>query len=133
MGDIDLNLDNKGYDNNSFNKTNNTNTNLKEVHNNDNIYSINGNFVYNKDDFRNHLRVFHQHIWGLNGKTEELVISLHNQLPNIICKTEHHMIDYEIDALHIPQYKLGAKKKSKKWWCMYIHSRGFEILYDKPT
>jgi exonuclease III len=84
--------------------------NLKEVHNNDDPYSINGNFVYNKkDDFRNQFRVFHQNIRGLNDKIEELMISLHNQLPNIICLTKHHMIDYKIDALHIPQYKLGAK------------------------
>jgi hypothetical protein len=45
----------------------------------------------------------------MNGKTDELMISLYNQLPNVICIIEHHLIDYEMDAMHIPKYKRGAK------------------------
>jgi hypothetical protein len=45
----------------------------------------------------------------MNGKIDELMISLHNRLPNVLCITEYHLIDYEIDAMHIPEYKLGAK------------------------
>jgi hypothetical protein len=52
------------------------------------------------------------------------MISLHNQLPNIFCLTEHHMIYYEIDALYISQYKIGAKfcRKNLKngGVCIYI-------------
>jgi hypothetical protein len=34
--------------------------------------------------------------------------------PNIICLTEHHLMDYEMDALYIPKYKLGAGYGRKK-------------------
>jgi hypothetical protein len=45
------------------------------------------------------------------------MISLLNEKPNIICLTEHHLTDYEMDALYIPKYMLGAgygRKKFKK-------------------
>jgi Cys-tRNA synthase (O-phospho-L-seryl-tRNA:Cys-tRNA synthase) len=46
---------------------------------------------------------------GMNGKIDELIISLHNQVPNVMCTTEHHLIDYEIDSMHIAKHKRGAK------------------------
>jgi hypothetical protein len=39
----------------------------------------------------NLLKVCHQNIRGLFGKTEELLSSLLFDLPHIICLTEHHL------------------------------------------
>jgi hypothetical protein len=53
-------------------------------------------------------KIFHQHIRGIQGKMNELMISILNEKPNIICLTEYHLTDYEMNALYIPKYKLGA-------------------------
>jgi hypothetical protein len=69
--------------------------------------------IKKNEDNKDLFMIFHKNIMGLKGKTEELMISLHKQLPNVICLSKHH----EIDAIHIPMYKLGAKffrKKLKK-------------------
>jgi hypothetical protein len=42
------------------------------------------------------------------------VISLLNEEPSVICLTEHHLTDCEMDASHIPKYKLGASYCRKK-------------------
>ena len=54
------------------------------------------------------LRVFHQNIRGLKGKIDEFGLYLLDVTPHIICLTEHHLKDHEIDIMSIPQYKLGA-------------------------
>jgi exonuclease III len=43
------------------------------------------------------------------------MISLLNKKPNIICLTEHHLTEYELDALYIPKYKLSAGYGRKKF------------------
>jgi hypothetical protein len=43
------------------------------------------------------------------------MISLLNEEPNIIYLTEHHIVDYEMDALCIPKYRLGAGYGRKKF------------------
>jgi hypothetical protein len=35
---------------------------------------------------------------GIQGKINELMISLLNEKPNITCLTEHHLTDHEMDA-----------------------------------
>jgi hypothetical protein len=49
-----------------------------------------------------------------------------NQAPSLICLTKHHLMDHEVDALHIKIYNLGAKicrRKLKKNGrvCIYIY------------
>ncbi|GFG29580.1 hypothetical protein Cfor_01706 [Coptotermes formosanus] len=44
----------------------------------------------------------------------EFMLPLHTQTPHLICMTEHHLKDYEIEATHIPKYKLGAKRCREK-------------------
>jgi len=46
---------------------------------------------------------------GLKGKTNEIMLSLLAEAPHLICLTEHHLKNYEIDATPISNYKLGAK------------------------
>jgi hypothetical protein len=76
------------------------------------------------DDTNKPCKIFHQNIRGVQGKINELMISLLNEKPNIICLTKHHLTDYETDALYIPKYKLGAgygrKKFKKRGVCIFL-------------
>jgi len=68
----------------------------------------------------------HQNIRGLKGKTNEIMLSLLTDAPHLICLTEHHLKNYEINATHISNYKLGAKycrKSFKKAVFVYIYPR----------
>jgi hypothetical protein len=54
------------------------------------------------------------------------MIPLFNEASNLICLTEHHLTDHEIDVTHIPKYKLGAKfcrKKLKNGGGLYIQEK----------
>jgi hypothetical protein len=42
------------------------------------------------------------------------MLSLLNEEASVNCLNEHHLIDYEMDASHIPKYKLGARYCRKK-------------------
>ena len=94
------------------------------------INSIDSTDNHKSNDFVNvgtgdPLRVFHQNIRGLQGKVNELINSVTLELPHILCITEHHLKDSEIDLLPITHYKLGAKycrQIFKKWWREYLCS-----------
>ena len=58
---------------------------------------------------KNLFKIFQQNIRGLRSKVDELSNSLFPDYPNIICLTEHHLKDYEIDNLPIDRFKLGSK------------------------
>jgi hypothetical protein len=58
---------------------------------------------------KNLFKVFHQNIRGLKYKTDEISNSLSPDYPHIMCLTEHHLKEYEIDNLPIDHYKLGSK------------------------
>lgn len=64
------------------------------------------------------LSVLHQNIRGLLNKTEELIISLSPNPPQILCLTEHHLKYFEIDYIHMDHYNLGAK------FCRETHKNG---------
>jgi len=89
------------------------------------IFPIPRHDVTNKNDDRNNLfKIYHQNIWGLKGKTNEIMLSILTEAPHLICLTEHHLKNYEIDATPISNYKLGAKYCRKKLKtggvCIYI-------------
>jgi hypothetical protein len=46
---------------------------------------------------KNLFKIFHQSIRGLKSKVDELSNSLSPDYPQIMCLTEHHLKDYEID------------------------------------
>ena len=136
MKDLHLNLINNDGNNNNSNLLNSTNASLREVQYTNKLYSTNNKCNSKKNvDIKDLFMIFHQNIRGLKVKTEELMISLHNQLPNVICLSVHHMTEHEIDAMHIPMYKLGAKfcRKTKKWRCMYIYPTRSKICEYKFT
>jgi hypothetical protein len=66
----------------------------------------------------NTFTVFHQNICGLLNKTEELLNSLTRNSPQIICITEHHLIDEELERITLHPCTLGAK------FCRRTHKCG---------
>jgi hypothetical protein len=69
----------------------------------------------------NALKVCHQNIRGLFGKIEQLLNSLLFDLPHIICWSEHHLKEYEINNILVGNYVLGAK------YCRFIYKRGVQL------
>jgi len=63
-------------------------------------------------------KLFHQNIRGLRGKTSELLCHLHKDLPHLLCFSEHHLNQSEVDFINIENYSLGAK------YCRRILQRG---------
>jgi hypothetical protein len=60
-------------------------------------------------DSSNNLQVYHQNIRGLRGKLSQLSNILYSELPHIICITECHLKDFEMETMSIECYKLGTK------------------------
>ena len=54
------------------------------------------------------LQLYHQNIRGLHNKTEELTTQWTNQFPHLLCFSEHHLKESEINNIHINYYTLGA-------------------------
>jgi hypothetical protein len=71
------------------------------------------------------LKVCHQNIRGLFGKTEQLVNSLLFDLLQVICLTEHHLKEYEINNMLVDNYVLGAK------YCTSLCKNGGVCIYSK--
>ena len=67
----DINVDEKDDNNSDINNKNNNHSKLFLTHNS--------------------LKVYHQNTPGHKQKTNELLSSLHPDLPHIICVTEHHL------------------------------------------
>jgi hypothetical protein len=56
------------------------------------------------------LVIFHQNIRDLNSnKLDELFVFLSANPPHIMCFTEHHLGNNEIDTVALTSYSLGAK------------------------
>ena len=70
------------------------------------IHSQNSHLLctYNSNSFK----VFYQNVIGITQKTDELLISLSNINPQVLCLTEHHLRPDEIKNIHLDQYTLGA-------------------------
>ena len=54
------------------------------------------------------LRILHQNIQGLRWKSDEVINSFYPSLPHILCFTEHHLNQHEINLIQIDSYTLGA-------------------------
>ena len=89
-------------------------------------YSLKHHTSRNKaDDSLNLFKVFHQNIRGLKSKADELSTSPFPNYPHIICLTEHHLRDCEINMIPIDRFKLGSKfcrwEYKNGGVCIYIH------------
>ena len=57
------------------------------------------------------LTIYHQNICGIKNKINELIVSILEIKPHIICFTEHHLCDTDLNSSflpYIPNYKLAA-------------------------
>ena len=55
------------------------------------------------------LRILHQNIQGLRRKSDDVINSLYpSPPPHILCFTEHHLNQHEINLIQIDSYILGA-------------------------
>ena len=75
----------------------------------------------------NSFTIFHQNICGLSNKQEELLHSLTEHPAQIICLTEHHLHDEELEGMSLNQYTLGAK------FCRKTHKCGGVCLFIKDN
>jgi hypothetical protein len=57
----------------------------------------------NVQDTETSFTVFHQNIWGLLNKPEELISSLSPDFPQVLCLTEHHIKHFENDFIYMDQ------------------------------
>jgi hypothetical protein len=55
------------------------------------------------------LKIYHQNIRGLRNKTTELINSLPPEFPQILCITEHHLKEPEVERTPLIHYNLEAK------------------------
>jgi hypothetical protein len=58
---------------------------------------------------QNNLIIYHQNIRGIINKTDELLLSFTSEIPHIICLSEHHLKDFEINTVSLNQYVLASE------------------------
>ena len=66
---------------------------------------------------KTNLKIPHQNIRGLRNKIGELILHLQDCVPQVLCFTEHHLKELEINKIYINNYNLGAFywKKPRKF------------------
>jgi hypothetical protein len=84
------------------------------------------NFKF-KNTTRNSLTVFHQNIWGLQYKIEELtcMLSSHDISPQVICITEHYLTEQKFLMIKPDNYCLTSKFSTQ------VNSGGGVCIYCK--
>lgn len=73
------------------------------------------------------LKIFHQNIRGLRGKHHELMGHLTLNMPQVLCFTEHHMKDAELQTTTIDHYSVGA------YFCRTKHAQGGVVIYTHSS
>ena len=71
----------------------------------------------------NYFRILHQNVCGLAHKTDEFLISLPPNSPQILCLSEHHLRTEEIVNTNFGQYTLGAQ------YCRQTYKQGGVCIY----
>jgi len=56
----------------------------------------------------NSIMIFHQNICGLRKKIDELKTSMYPHFPHVLCFSEHHLKNFELDQINIDGYNPGA-------------------------
>ena len=73
------------------------------------------------------LKIFHQNIRGLGKKFNELYCHLHQNLPHILCLSEHHLNESELQMIHLTNYSLGTN------YCRKTFSKEVSVYLFKET
>lgn len=94
--------------------------------NNNNAYgnhthSQNSHLLYTCNS--NSIKIFHQNIGGITHKIDELLISLSNINPQLLCLIEYHLRPDKINNVHLDQYTLGAH------FCRYKFKQGGTAIF----
>jgi exonuclease III len=70
------------------------------------------------------LTVYHLNVRGLRGKADELLSPLYPTFPHVLCLSEHHMNQLELQQTFLDSYKLGAgycrTLYEKRGVCMFV-------------
>jgi hypothetical protein len=64
---------------------------------------------------QNNLIIYHQNIRDIINKTEELLLSFTLELPHIICLSEHHIKEHEINMVPLNEYILASQYSRKNF------------------
>jgi exonuclease III len=96
-----------------------------------NLYHLN----MHKQSSSHNEKVYRQNVRGLKGKLSLLSNFLYSEFPHIVCITEHHHKDQEMNLASIEHYKLSAKFCRQLYryggTCIFVHD---SINYDTiPT
>ena len=75
----------------------------------------------------NSLTIFHQNICGLREKTDELTRSMLPNCLHILCFSEHHLKEFELDQINVDGYRLGAR------YCRQVVKRGGVCIFVYKT
>jgi len=65
-------------------------------------------YISNPINCPNNFKIFHQNVRGLANKTDELLLSVSDINPHILCITEHHLRSEEINNINLGQFKQGG-------------------------
>ena len=115
MANLDHNLTDNNNDTNSHLIPNYLKVNNDDVHKNHT--HLTKNHSYN-NPVATDLKIFLQNIRGISHKTDEILISLAHNFPNVLCLTEHHLRTGEITKVKLGQYSLGA------YFCRQSYKQG---------
>ena len=77
----------------------------------------------NKTTGINSITIFHQNICGLRKKSDELKSSMYPNSPHILCFSEHHLKNFELDQINVDEYNLGTT------YCRQIVKRGGVCIF----
>jgi hypothetical protein len=68
------------------------------------------------------LQIYHQNIQGLRCKIVEILNFLYPDFPHILCLSEHHLNQSELETVELGNYTLGASycRHFEKRWCLYL-------------
>ena len=69
------------------------------------------------------LTVYHQNTRGLRGKVNELKSQLSPSLPQVLCLSEYHMNQVELQHTFVDRYNLGAS------YCRTSHVKGGVCIF----
>jgi hypothetical protein len=79
--------------------------------------------VKERSTHSNSLLIFQQNICGL--RKDHLINSLLLKFPHILCFSEHHLKQIELEQINLEGYKLGAaycrKSLLKGGVCIFVH------------
>ena len=89
-----------------------------------NLSSNEGSYVYSNNQNDSQMcKIFHQNIRGLSHKIDELMLSLSEINPQVLCITEHHLNSNEINSMDYGQYTLGAR------YCRRLFNQGGAAIF----